>query len=649
MSTSPRTSLAGRDTTTGGSHTKIVTSLIIEFTPIFGPRVKRTLEGNGDLSADQREWLVQFITKDLLHLQQLAMTSQLRKRQNKSPPRPAATRNSGPQGGPQPSHSNSQSQQNSSSVGVPHSSSANSLEDYSQERDNSFVKVICLDQLNVAVVVMFFSLENDAPGGSTDDIAGILGSTHMYAVAVALQNFSTIRLRVALPTIRDWLFFTHEEILSLATVGDDDEQFDQRFVMEPSVKAPPGIRADAERYFSRSSGAPVANTTVQGAKEGEWQALPMKRALMSISAPGSVDIEQEWFQRLEILNPLIDTWITERIDRDKMDPTDSTIFASNRWSASQLYAILVAVLSHHRCIIRADDELLVDRWLSTIALFLPDDRLLFASMKCKKYDSSIHGLSQRNFRGDVDAESPLLAPDLNLQGTTATVPEIIQWIHYFRCPPVIIDVGRRLSDPSHFFPIGTLTFFTETRRKIFKREKSGGADSFMYSKVQLSSLKNSSLIAGICARLRQISVTNPVVVVGPVGTTTTPGSISNSSMVSLKTITSGQPPNVAPLFPATADPEALISAPFCAVSVQKMKCMLDAIAHWRKQLLLKAMTFYVSEIELRRDAPSTNLHNHMKISDADHRVMQVSVDFIAQVQEAKEKRVRDVLHDTFAF
>lgn len=705
-------SAAGAAASSSSGSTKIVTSLIIEFTPIYGPRVKRTVEGNGALSVDQREWLVQFITKDLLHLQQLA--TQLRERSNSTTATTAASSAKKDTSALRASVGGATTAGNGTlappAVGPMsgnasgHNSATSAWEDNAD--DNSFVKVICLDQLSVAVVVMFFALESDGGNAATFQTTGV-SNTHMYAVAVALQNFSAIRLRVALPAIRDWLFQTHQEIMALAY---EDEPLSNETLLT-AVGAAGGTGASREGVSDGSAALAggSTNTVVKilgyGAKH-EYRAetirafvelqsaiarVPLEMraskgigATVSSAFPGvdpaiisaaiasssppqkkqqdnGVDIEEEWYAKLFILNPLLDTWIYERINRDHID-IDSTIFSRTTWSAQQLYGLLVAALSHHRCILRADDPSLVEKWLKTIALFLPDDRLLFASVRCFTPPPAVLPLNIVN-----PLWSPILAPDLNFQGTTATVNEILEKVHHFRYPPVIIDVSRKLEDPAHFYPTSTLTFFAETRRRIFRREVTfRPVWDYPGSKTRPPQLKTSSLIGPICARLKAV-VQPPQA--QPHQQQAATSSVANASMTSMKSIVvtpSGaisvrpssnldsyrcDPNGPAMLFPvAPASGTVSFDAIESIITPShKLRFVADAIQHWRKQLLLKSMAFYVYEIEIRREAPNPALLSTLRISEADHRVLCVAVDFIAQVQEAKEKRVRDVLQDTFAF
>jgi hypothetical protein len=532
----------------GGAHSQVITCMMIEFSPVQGPRVKQRYEPlPGALDQQKKEWLVQFITKDLLHLQQehrdyidavAGSRGSMQVRSSGASAQMLSTRGVNDSGQIMSA--------NYDDGGPPLSNSNMNTNDDLEE--SQFVKVVCLDQLNVVVVVMFFSVFSEEPGGgSATSSSAAKALASMYAVAIVLFNVSTLRLRAALPTIRDRLFHAHQEIL----YADKDE----------------------------------------------------------------IDIEKDWLDKLRDIAPMIDRWLTSRVEREKLSLFHTVLVPHSKVQLQTLCSYLTCAMSYHRCVIRADNPNLVSKWLTTIALFLPDDRLLFASVACK--DS--------------------IVPDLTLQGTTMPLEDIIQRVPSFRLPPVILDVSRSLHEPCHYFPTVTITVFSEVRQKIFTGD-SVVAD-ISNSRTRPTTVKASTLVSTVCHRVFQIlnpkhGRAQPVesfVVITPAGATAVPSSLGPRS--------------------AAAGGEISVKGPDDEVlSGMTVKSALISIEMWRRQLALRAFAFYVVEMELKRDrAVNITGQAGLRTQEVDHLVLQTAVDYVAQVQQVRERIVRTVLMETFIF
>ena len=524
---------------------QVITCMMIEFSPVQGPRVKQRFEPSpGALDSEKKEWLVQFITKDLLHLQQ----------EHRDHLEAAATGSF---------HGSSGAGGDEADGG----SASNGPSPDSTE-ETQFVKVVCLDQLNVAVLVIFFSVTNDDPnapsaaGAAAASSRGIAAyqapPPSMYAVAIVLFNLSTLRLRAALPTIRDRLFYAHQEIL----YADKDE----------------------------------------------------------------IDVEKDWGEKLREIAPMIDRWLSAMVDRQRLALGQTIFFPNKRFHLQALCSYLTCAMSFHRCVIRADSPSTVTKWLNTIALFLPDDRLLFACVTCRDF----------------------IVPDLSLQGTTMHVDDIVQHVHLFRQPPVIIDVSRSLSEPAHYFPTVTITVFSEVREKIFK----GAAvvSDIAFSRTRPTTVKPSTLVATISHRVFQILNPPQVAVKSPLA-----GGGSGPSSHSVA-FADPQSSTAGPRGSVLIDPSTGIVVAGPPSSDDDMipnmtgRSVLVAIDLWRRQLALRAFAFYVVEMELKRDrAVNITAQAGLRTHEADHLVLQTAVDYVAQVQQVRERIVRTVLMETFIF
>jgi hypothetical protein len=532
----------------GDVQSQVITCMMVEFSPVQGPRVKQRFEPSpGALDTDKKEWLVQFITKDLLHLQQ----------EHRDYLDSSASRHSS-------GHLSASANTLGSGVGAVTTSGndadgggpigANGTGAGNEFEENQFVKVVCLDQLNVVVLVIFFSVSND---DATSDHSGgnsKVPPPSMYAVAIVLFNVSTLRLRAALPTIRDRLFYTHQEIL----YAEKDE----------------------------------------------------------------IDIEKDWGEKLREISPMIDRWLSARVDRQKLALYQTVLLPNGRLQLQTLCSFLTCAMSFHRCVIRADSPQLVSKWLNTIALFLPDDRLLFACVTSKEF----------------------IIPDLTLQGTTMQLDEIIKQVPLFRQPPVILDVSRALNEPAHYFPTVTITVFSEVREKIFRGAAVVGEISS--SRTRPTTVKPSTLISTVCHRVYQIlnppSARSQVLSGGDGPIILTPSRALHVHGAPRSSSVDTGPISITPAPPSNPDDDPL--------SFMVNKSVLIAIDLWRRQLALRAFAFYVVEMELKRDrAVNITAQAGLKTQEADHLVLQTAVDYVAQVQQVRERIVRTVLMETFIF
>lgn len=704
------------------TDTQVTLSMIIEFTPLQGSRLKRMVHESGYLNKDEREWLTQYITKDLIQLQTLAMHIKMQQQEqqqqlanrssNNSTLDPTNNNNNGGFGGinstpqrgsingakaspsPVPAAANGGGAAAGPASNNNNAGGGSARAEVMSDDSSSFIKVISLEQLRTTVVVMFFAL--DAGGGGDDGngsssgggsggflSAAASGQAHMYAVAVALNDSNPIRLRLAVPSIRDWMFHSHQYIVALADVEYEDED--------------------------------------GGGAGGDDDDI----------AAGVVDVEQEWVTKLEELKSLVDVWTNHGfIKRSEID-LDATIFAKPDWNPVVLYNVLTAALSHHRCILRSKNQREVQVWLNTLALFYSDDRLLFSSKTCyvpdplneppisgggggqmlSHHDDEDAVVISKGGGGVSSAASPLsssassssrqyiAAPDFNLQGTTAEVNQILQHhVLHFRFAPVIIDVSKSIDDPYHFFPKDRQVKFTEVRERIFRRLtplKPPFGAIFLHDKSRPAANKSSSLLASICGRLKLIA--HPSVVSSSSSSSNpgnspgipSPGTVpsNNASIVSMRTVTPGgggghfatPPAGVAVAGGGGGAPPAFLVTPRNSVDqidsgggghnngnfpfyphaallaqhqtdTQKVANIVTAIAQWRRQLVLRTLSYYYYTVEFRFKTDSQSSFSPPMFKEvADDAMLQVAVDFFAQIQEQKEKHARNVLTEAFAW
>jgi hypothetical protein len=73
---------------------------------------------------------------------------------------------------------------------------------------------------------------------------------------------------------------------------------------------------------------------------------------------------------------------------------------------------------------------------------------------------------------------------------------------------------------------------------------------------------------------------------------------------------------------------------------------LLAIDQWRRSMTLRAVAFYFQEIQCSGGSLRVNL---MRLNEADYDVMQVAVNCVAEVQQARERRVQNVWKEAFTF
>eukprot|EP00758_Cryptobia_borreli_P005660 Tbor_TRINITY_DN4953_c2_g4::TRINITY_DN4953_c2_g4_i1::g.9783::m.9783 len=85
--------------------------------------------------------------------------------------------------------------------------------------------------------------------------------------------------------------------------------------------------------------------------------------------------------------------------------------------------IITLSLSEHRLIISGSNAHEINEWLSTVCLFLPDDRLFLACRKCF-----------------LD----FVVPDLNIQGTTLGIDDIKKRLVWFRYPTAIVRIDKMM-------------------------------------------------------------------------------------------------------------------------------------------------------------------------------------------------------------
>ncbi|RNF08951.1 hypothetical protein TraAM80_02358 [Trypanosoma rangeli] len=163
------------------------------------------------------------------------------------------------------------------------------------------------------------------------------------------------------------------------------------------------------------------------------------------------------------------------------------LFSHAHWIFRHLAGFLSMALEHHRCVVRSDDNALVLLWVNTLALFMQDAQLVMASPVCS------NRLDQ-------------LVPDLTLQGTTCTIGEISTLLPYFRQPPVILDVSRRLDESAHIFPVFTLFRFEEYRLAALRGEK---LDRFGALRPKGMTRPLSPLVAQICEQINCAMKFNP--------------------------------------------------------------------------------------------------------------------------------------------
>lgn len=83
---------------------------------------------------------------------------------------------------------------------------------------------------------------------------------------------------------------------------------------------------------------------------------------------------------------------------------------------------------------------------------------------------------------------------------------------------------------------------------------------------------------------------------------------------------------------------------------QKITNILNAINQWRRQLVLRTLSYYYYTVEFRFKTDSQSSFSPAMFKEvADDAILQVAVDFFAQIQEQKEKHARNVLTEAFAW
>lgn len=131
----------------------------------------------------------------------------------------------------------------------------------------------------------------------------------------------------------------------------------------------------------------------------------------------------------------IDRWVSCRFENPFQYMSRSILPELAEIPRGNLAWFVTAALAHHRCILRADDEDDVRKWLYTVALFMPHDRLLMCEVA--------------NVARRVDD----LVPDVHIQGTTLLVDQVVGQTVWSRFPTVIIDVGQDPRQPFHIEPV----------------------------------------------------------------------------------------------------------------------------------------------------------------------------------------------------
>lgn len=153
-----------------------------------------------------------------------------------------------------------------------------------------------------------------------------------------------------------------------------------------------------------------------------------------------------WARELQAAIADITVWVNGAVERSAI-PLQRTLIGELRRCASfQSVArssrmcdwfeqILSLALSEHRLVIAGEpkDREFIEQLLNTLALFLPDDRLLMASTRC---------------------HNGFVVPDLSFQGTTLPMAKIKSRLVWFRYPVAVVDVSRMalLDRPVHFLP-----------------------------------------------------------------------------------------------------------------------------------------------------------------------------------------------------
>ena len=90
----------------------------------------------------------------------------------------------------------------------------------------------------------------------------------------------------------------------------------------------------------------------------------------------------------------------------------------------------------------------MEKWVLTVAYFLLDDRLAFAT-------------------DVVGSTAEEIVPDLSLQGTTAPVDSgLLERLYLFQYPCCVIDVSEEPNSPAHFMPSAQLNKYGEERWKL---------------------------------------------------------------------------------------------------------------------------------------------------------------------------------------